>query len=128
MKLPNSATRCHTSKTEGDVVETNALSLFTIYICYSVEVVLVCRTQFLLSCLDLNKMDHPNFCVHKKAIKMCYSIINWPNTSLRSYKSSRAVQENSNRYQNTSKTPLNPFIIGEIEILKHVIFCFLLLI
>ena len=69
MKFPNSATRCHTSKTEGDVVETNALSLFTIYICYSVAVVLVCRTQFLLSCLDLNKMDHPNFCVHKKGNK-----------------------------------------------------------
>ena len=75
-----------------------------------------------------NETDHPNFYVHKKAMKTCYSIINFPNTSLRSYRSCGAVWENSNRYQNTSKTPLNPFIIGEIEILKHVIFCFLLLI
>ena len=47
---------------------------------------------------------------------MCYSIMNWPNTSLRSYKSSGAVQENSNRYQNTSKTPLNLSIKGKIVI------------
>ena len=63
-----------------------------------------------------NETDHPNFYVHKKAIKRCYSIINWPNTSIRSYRSYGEVRENYNRYQNTSKTPLNLSIKGKIVI------------
>ena len=63
-----------------------------------------------------NETDHPNFYVHKKAIKRCYSQLNWPNTSIRSYRSYGEVRENHNRYQNTSKTPLNLSIKGKIVI------------
>ena len=63
-----------------------------------------------------NETDHPNFYVHKNAIKTCYSILNWPNTSIRSYRSYGEVRENYNRYQNTSKTPLNLSIKGKIVI------------
>ena len=35
---------------------------------------------YLLFCLDLNGMDHPKFCVLKKAIKTCLSVLNWSET------------------------------------------------